>query len=351
MRNRKPWQRSQNGVWYVQIDNKQINLGRNKEAAFAEYHRLMTARGQGQALGDDLLRAVLDAYWTWFKKSHKPSTVEHRGLILKTFAKNIPANLRIRQLKGHHVQKWLDTEYSKCGPTTLNTYIGIVKAALNWAVRQGYADFNPIAKMDKPRARTRQEFVPPGLWPKVLELATDQQFKDFLTVMLSSGARPQEMSQFEASHFDGSKFIFPIEDSKGNRKSRVVYLADDALEIVKRLAKEHPEGKLFRNSRGTAWNRNSIICRFKRFKEKLKMPKLCATTLRHSFAHYRLTSGQDVLTVSTLMGHSDTRMVSIRYGHLGANAAYMQQAANQVSFPKAAVEDESAEDSSSNPVA
>ncbi len=57
-------------------------------------------------------------------------------------------------------------------------------------------------------------------------------------------------------------------------------------------------------------------CRFKRLKRIMKMPKLCATTLRHSFAHHQLESGQDSLIVSKLLGHVDGRMLATRYGHI-----------------------------------
>ena len=33
--------REKRRLWYVQIDGKQLHLGPDKEAAFAEYHRLM----------------------------------------------------------------------------------------------------------------------------------------------------------------------------------------------------------------------------------------------------------------------------------------------------------------------
>jgi integrase len=112
-----------------------------------------------------------------------------------------------------------------------------------------------------------------------------------------------------------------------------VYLPDEALAIVKRLAKQYPEGKLFRNSDGIPWNHDSINCRFRRLKDRLKLPALTATMMRHSFAHYRLTSGQDALTVSKLMGHVDTRMLSTRYGHLDQNEGFMSAAANAVPFP------------------
>lgn len=112
-----------------------------------------------------------------------------------------------------------------------------------------------------------------------------------------------------------------------------MYLPDEALVIVKRLAERYPTGKLFRNSDGEPWNHDSIKGRFARLKRLLELPNLTATTLRHSFAHHRLTSGQDALTVSKLMGHVDTRMIATRYGHLDANVEYMQAAANAAVFP------------------
>jgi integrase len=167
----------------------------------------------------------------------------------------------------------------------------------------------------------------------VLALATDEPFRDYLTVMLSSGARTVEMGKFEAKNLSENRLTLPIEKSKGKRRSRVVYLPVDALAIVQRLVNTYPEGPLFRNSDGNPWNKDSLKCRFRRLKRELKMPGLTPTTLRHSFAHYRLSSGQDALTVAKLMGHVDTRMLATRYGHLDANPEYMTNAANAVSFP------------------
>lgn len=332
MRSPKPWLRKSNRAWYVQIDGKQVPLGTDKAAAFDEFHKLMLKHGQGMPLGTKTVRDVLDAYWNWYKTTMAAETVAHRTPILKSFGKSVPTTLKVSALRGYHVQRWLDEKYPKANSTTRNTLISIIKAAMNWAVEQGYVDVNPIAGLKKPQARIRQEFVPAVEWQKVLDLATDQEFRDYLTVMLTTGARATEMFKFEDTHFDGSKLVLPIIDSKGKKRSRVIYLPDEALAIVKRLAQR--PGKLFRNRKGKPWNRNSIRLRFRRLKKELKMPKLCATTLRHSYAHYRLTVvKQDALTVSKLMGHVDTRMISQRYGHLESNTDFMQQAANQTAMP------------------
>jgi integrase len=328
----QPWLRKQDKYWYVQIDGDKHKLGKDKEAAFDEFHRLMRDRSNGVPLGNHTVREILDDYWTWLQANRAATTCEKRQPILKSFGLSMPATLRVRDLRPYHVQRWLDQKCSKCGPTTRNTRITWIKTVFNWAVKMGYAGMNPIVMMEKPTPLTRQEFVPADQWPKLLEACTDEAFRDFVTIILDSGARPQEMFKFEAKHFDGVSFVLDIEDSKGKKESRVTYLPPVSLEIVRRLAEQFPAGKLFRNRRGQPWLKNSIRCRFRRLKRIMGMPKLCATTLRHSYTYYR-ASRQDTVTLATLLGHKDTRMISRRYGHVTANRAYLADEASRISFP------------------
>ena len=327
MRIPKPWFRKQNQTWYVELNGKQINLGKDQEAAFAEYHHLMA---NGVPDRNWTVRQVLDAYWNWAKDNLAETTTNRREGVVRSFGESVPANLKASQLKGLHVQRWIDG--NDWGPTTQRDYITLVSGIVNWAIGLGYMEKNPIKTMRKPSPVVRQEFLPAVIWPRVLELATDQQFKDYLVLMLATGARPQELPIIEAKHFDGQKIVLPIDKSKGRKSSRVIFLPPEALEIIQRLVEQYPEGPILRNTRGNPWNKDSVNCRFKRLKKELNEPKLCATTLRHSYAHHRLSSGQDALTVSKLMGHVDTRMIATRYGHLDANSDFMQDAANGIGF-------------------
>jgi integrase len=329
MRYAKPWYRKSKGQWYIQHHGRQIALGRGKREAMRAYHRLMD---RGGPTGDMPVRKLLDAYHNWLKANRAESTVTRREPLLTGFGMSISATLKIRDLKGYHVDAWIEQDHADSNSTTRNILITTIKTAMSFAVKQGYADANPIASMEKPRPEVRQEFLPAETWPQVLAMASGS-FKDFLIVMLDSGARPQEMFRFEAKHYKNSRFILPIAKSKGKTRSRVVYLPELSRSIVEQLIKQYPEGNLFRNSKGIAWNADSIKCRFTRLKEKLSMPSLCATTLRHSFAHHRLTSGQDSLTVQKLLGHTDGRMLATRYGHLEDNSEFLQGAANQIAFP------------------
>ena len=343
VRSNQPWKRKSTGTWYVCLNGRQRCLGADKKQAYEEFRRLT----QSGVTTNYTVRQVVQAYWAWAQQHHAATTLRRRKPVLDSFTTTIRPMMRADALRACHVQDWLDsiqyqaavkggkrgvrtTTEKRLGPTTVGEYITLIKGLMNWAVRMGYVYRNPIAAMPRPTARVRQEYVPAELWPRLLELSTDEPFRDYLFVMLSTGARATEMFTFEAQHLHSNRLILPIEKSKGRKRSRVVYVPDQALEIVRQYAERYPDGPLFRNANGKPWTRNAIRCRFRRLRQKLGMPGLVATTLRHSYTHHRLTSGQDSLTVAKLLGHVDTRMIAIRYGHLDANAEYMSAAANQV---------------------
>ncbi len=337
MREPKPFFRSQTQSWYVRLGKQFVPLGKDEAAAWDQYHELMAKRRQAPIRQAGSVARVLDDYWQWAQVNLAESTCDRLKVRIKSFGAFVGPKLTLQALRPHHVQAWLAELFPKASATYRYNLIKEIKRAMNWAVDMGYADVSPIARMKKPRPTIRQEFVPAELWPAVIEAATDEAFRDFLRVMLGCGCRVEEMFRAQAHNLDrkNRRLVFPIEDSKGKKRSRVIWLPDNIYAIVARLADEYPEGKLFRNKRGVPWDRNSVKCRFRRLKRILKMPRLTATTLRHSFAHHRLTSGQDSHVVSKLMGHVDGRMLETRYGHVDKNPEFMRDQVNRIASPLA----------------
>ena len=62
MRQAKPWYRKSTKTWYVQLDGRQVPLGKDKDEAFQKYHQLMTGRRSGQTIHrvDELLDEFLE---------------------------------------------------------------------------------------------------------------------------------------------------------------------------------------------------------------------------------------------------------------------------------------------------
>ena len=53
-----------------------------------------------------------------------------------------------------------------------------------------------------------------------------------------------------------------VKESKGKKLSRVVYLSDEAMALVRELSARHPTGPIFRNTDGKPWTRYAINCAF-----------------------------------------------------------------------------------------
>lgn len=234
---------------------------------------------------------LLDKYLNWCENNVAPPTLKKNRFHLDRFRAHIKPKFMATELKPLHVQRWIDKQYREKSATYKNIAITAVKAAFNWAVEQGYLGHSPISRMKKPRCACREFFVSAVEWPRVLGAARGQEFRNLVTVMFASGARPQEIRRFEARHYepDLARLVLRCEESKGKRQRRVIYLDDLSREIVERLIARHPRGSLFRNSRGRPWTADALTARFRRLRNKLDMPNLCAYTLRHSYAHWKLT--------------------------------------------------------------
>ncbi|MEX2140513.1 MAG: site-specific integrase [Pirellulales bacterium] len=333
MREPKPFFRRQTQSWYVQIGNQQISLGRNKEAAWEEYHQIMAARRSEQPTPNDSVVSIINKHLAWLKANRAEGTFNRAMQHLPHFGQHIGPKMRVSALRPFHVQEWLDEKYANCSDGYRNTVVTTIKRAFSWAAEFGYIHASPIAKMPKPPAGVREFVVSSDQWQAVLDAATDTAFREFLVVMLVSGARPQEMCRMEKRHFQPNfrRVQFPASESKGKKTPRSIYLPDEAFAIVSRLVEKQGEGYIFRNRLGNPWNKDSVNCRFRRMKRVLKLPKLCAYTLRHSYAHHRLVSGMDAHVVSKLLGHSDMRMLATRYGHLEQKPDYLATQANSKS--------------------
>lgn len=382
----KPFFKKGRGVWYVEIDRKQVNLGPNRDEAFRRYHQLMAEPRQKQVAADSVL-GVVDAFLDWCCKHRSPDTYRWYRDRLQEFARHIEPTLTVGQFRPYHVQQWVDLHGEWANGSRRNA-IRAVKRAFKWAEEQGYIDRSPVAHMKKPKGGKREVIVSQEEYDEILSLAPDRGFRDLLIVTWETGCRPQESLIVEARHVDlvNQRWVFQESEEKSRSSMRVVYLTDVALEIVKRLMLAHPEGPLFRNSVGRPWTADSVNCAFtriqirmgrrmlkatskpkdkrrkllhvgenevaavaatmdrenkdgsprsdaklrhearKRLSNKAAMavaPKYSLYALRHTWMNRLLTLGVDALTVAILAGHRDPSTLARYYQHLSLNPEHL----------------------------
>ncbi len=320
----KPYLRKQTKSWYCSIDGQQIPLGKDREIAFEKFHALMADRGQ---VKNELntLYDLSQVYLDWCQANRKPATYERHRYFLKLFIKSVGRRLRPSQLKVHHVVKW--HEGLGIGTSTQNDAVSIVQRMLNWAVEQEYLSRNPIKGMSKPKRKRRDICYTPDQWRQIREHSREP-LTSFLDFLFMTGCRPLEARTIEARHLHGDLVIFPADESKGEIEPRVIYLVPEAQQILTQLAEKHPDGVLFRNSRGRPWTKDAIKCRLSRVSKKVGF-RVIAYGARHSWAtHALMDGGVDPISVAHLMGHRDPTMVSRVYSHLSKNPNFLRQQAH-----------------------
>jgi len=289
-------------------------------------------------------------------------------------------SLTADRLQPLHVYRWVDAHPDwKSGKRGAMV---AVQRAFNWAAKAGLlaalGGRSPLAGLEKPPQGRREQLVTHAEFEDILSWVKDRCFADLLEASWETGARPHELFSVEARFVDlaNGRWVFPVRESKGKKVQRVVYLTEKVLAITRRLMADHPEGPLFRNSDGNPWCVSSVKCRFQRFRDEIGRRRLVRLGLmprkikrlsyaerqepgrreahrqavlarrrqvkalakphgtkyslysfRHAFCTAALESGQlDAVTVSVLMGHQDTTMISRHYSHLTERLSHLREA-------------------------
>jgi len=355
VKKRKVWYRDFDGWWYGQVGKgrrrrqQRILEGkcndRTRRVAQRKYNALLNGNaGLSEELSSTTrLKPLFIAFLKRHSKKHC-STDTHRWYryYLKSFARKY-GSVRFCDLTPDDVEDWLDRARVRktkkpWSQTTRNRAITCVKVAINWFIRKKKLRENPLQDLSKPAIERREKIISPDERRLILRSLRDKPFKMFLFAVSQSGARPGEVRNVTAENFHPSgMWIFPLKEHKTGKKTgkpRDVYLTPAMMKLCTRLAQEHPDGPLFRNTRGKPWTRNAIRIRFRNLRERFPQLKgVVCYCWRHTWTTDALERGVPIATVSELLGHTNTRMVSEYYSHLSQKTAHLHEAVVKATGP------------------
>src|SRR4051794_20255842 len=86
-RDPKPWYRQDRDAWFVTINGRRFNLGRDREAAQIRFHELMLNGGDERQLDGISVFRLFDEYLEWVQAQRSPRTYEWYSDFLQKFAK------------------------------------------------------------------------------------------------------------------------------------------------------------------------------------------------------------------------------------------------------------------------
>jgi integrase len=331
----KVYWKASHQCYYVNLDHQghkeNRRLDPNRERSDELWAAIVTdARKDELPTTDYVVRDLCNLFLEHSHSNNSPKTYKCYRTFLKSFCSTIPATLRVRELKLHHVQNWLKRKYPATGnANTRYNAISALKRVFNWAVQDmDYLDRSPLAKLKKPSPVPRAACPSRAQWEEVLShFKQNDPFCDFLAILLSTGCRPQEARIMEARHVDFIQCEARFKDGEipGKKGEREILLSDEAVAILRRCALKRPSGPLLRNEDGNPWTTSALNCRFARLRNKLSFPAHCYLA-RHSVATEMLETGASAGAVAAVLGHRDPTMVLKVYGkHINNRKEHLRE--------------------------
>ena len=338
MRTPQPFYRKFTKSWYVELDGKAHPLGGKGKATktpppevLEKYYLLMSGRQPDAGQDDCTVHSLGDRFLADIKKTKAHRTWETALSHIESFKAHVGPKLMASKVKGIHVREWM-TDKVPGGGNYKNQAVRVVSQMFNWGMEMDVVTLrkNPAKKVNRPQPTSRVVLIAPAEWDAVMgRLKEKDPFRDVLVFLKETGCRPQEVRHIEKRHFSQTegdeKIVFPIGESKGKKRSRMILLNPVALAIIRRLALKNPEGMLFRNRDGNAWTSDALNCRCAKLREKLGFDTIFPYAVRHTFITDMLVAGVDAITLAELVGHKDAQMILRVYQHVALVPGHLRK--------------------------
>lgn len=202
-------------------------------------------------------------------------------------------------------------------PVRANRVVEVLRKALNLAIRWGWIERNPASGVRRNQEQKRHRYLrreDVARLISALELHPERASADAILLMLLTGCRKSEALQAQWSQFDLQRRVWtkPSSQTKQRREHRVPYSLAVA-DLLSRRAKARTCSYIFAGRANQplqdvrrTW---TAVCRAS------GLSSVRLHDLRHTFASLAASSGQSLLIVGELLGHS-TPQTTKRYASL-----------------------------------
>jgi integrase len=327
-----PWRRSQSGAWYSTIGGKQVWLAPGTASKAEAWKRLRELQsphhGPARRLPDrftvsDVIRSYLGDYVGRVERGERRAkTLAQYAWFLKSADLSF-GRVAWERLTGADVSAWLASR--TWSTTTKAGAVIALRAAVNWARRQGLVEVDPIRGCERPPARRREH----GLTPQQADtiraaIPQGDPFGPFFDFVRATGCRLSEAATLTADRIDLHNGVATVacKLTRSSGTTRPVYLSVEAAAILARLVVLHPTGPVFRNSQGQPWTPSSVGIRFRRLAMATGIERGChCHSLRGLFADQHLIAGTSPAVVAALLGHSSPRITLACYSRVASRSA------------------------------
>lgn len=231
-----------------------------------------------------------------------------------------PARKRTRKGTRQQYQEKPDTDDGKrARKSTANRILTVLKAILNKAFENNLIRDNtewrkvkPFENADEPIIR----FLTEAEATRLIN-ASRPGFRLLVRGALFTGTRYNELASLQVNHFNPEARSIYIQPSKSGKPHHVPLSADGLAFFSEITTGKTGAEFVFTKQDGTPWGKNHQVRPLKEACKQAKIePEITFHDLRHTYASLLANRGADLLTISKLLGHADTRITARHYAHL-----------------------------------
>jgi integrase len=208
-----------------------------------------------------------------------------------------------------------DPEVQRRRKSSANRIMTSLRAALNLAFKHGKVPSDSAwrrVKAFKGVDAARQRYLTIAEAKRLIN-ACDPDFRILVQAALATGARYSELARLKIEDFNPDAGTLHIRRSKSGRPRHIV-LTEEGVELFSTLSAGQTGSALLL---GREWRENAQARPMARACERAKIdPPISFHGLRHTWASLSVMAGLPLMVVAKNLGHVDTHMVEMHYGHL-----------------------------------
>lgn len=214
-------------------------------------------------------------------------------------------------------------EEKRSRKSTANRILTVLKAILNKAFRDGLVSddtawrrIKPFENADEPVTR----FLTEAESTRLVNACTPD-FRPLVKAALFTGCRYGELTRLLTKDVNLDTGMIYISPEAKSGKGRHIPLHPEGLDFFKTcIMGKTGNDHVFLRGDGQPWGKNHHVRLLKAACAQAKIePEIGFHELRHTYASTLARMSVDLLTISKLLGHADTRITSRHYAHLCDN--------------------------------
>jgi excisionase family DNA binding protein len=208
-------------------------------------------------------------------------------------------------------------------PSTINTYLKVLKCMFNVAITWGYTQANPVCKVrmySEAEAR-RDRVLTPEEEERLLKVSP-KVLRSIILVALNTGMRRGEILQLKWEDIDLENRSFSVKKTKSG-KPRTIPINSRLLVELLKVKRENPHSSFVFTSPKTGGPFKTIRKCFESACKKAEIQKLRFHDLRRTFGSRLALAGVDLNRIKELLGHASIKTTEI---YLHADSKDMREA-------------------------